>query len=184
MPTWSSHAEIAGSHGFVIVRPMFLAPFIGDLTCGPAGGGDRSAVGYSLSGRAEWILYAERVVQTPEEIHAAILQGGKGGSGKQGGGLDAALDGGSERVAGMFPADAAGIDGPRAPDAGAGSCRPLASVAIVVCPRQTSGQCPSACPHSRRSMASDVDAASTSEAPPYGRPSSFRALSFASQMKV
>jgi hypothetical protein len=46
---------------------MFLAPFIGDLTCGPAGGGDRSTVGYSLRGRAEWILYAERVVQTPRK---------------------------------------------------------------------------------------------------------------------
>src|SRR6516165_8294435 len=102
MPSWCSHPEIAGSHGFVIVRLMFLAPFIGDLTCGPAGGGDRSAVGYSLRGRAEWILYAERVVQTPEEIQAAIL---RGGSSKQGAGLDAALDGGGERLAGMFPAD-------------------------------------------------------------------------------
>ena len=64
MPTWSSHTEIAGSHGFVIVRLMFLAPFIDDLTCGPAGGGDRSAVGYSLRGRYERILYAERVVAT------------------------------------------------------------------------------------------------------------------------
>jgi hypothetical protein len=39
---------------------MFLAPFVSDLTCGPAGGGDRSAVCY-VRGSAAWLGQAAQL---------------------------------------------------------------------------------------------------------------------------